>query len=140
MEGGYEAAVRAYRLGLKLFGEDEKVYFNLGLCLWRLGQMDEAVQAFQSALRVDPGYGRAYYNMGMNGGKALDYIAGNFEATAERNNICISSHITDTDVTAVCFDRKVGACILNNDISPHAADCCISTAYFSDRDISSHCC
>jgi len=30
---------------------------------------------------------RAYYNMGMNGGKALDYIAGNFEATSERNNI-----------------------------------------------------
>lgn len=30
---------------------------------------------------------RAYYNMGMSGGKALDYIAGNFEATAERNNI-----------------------------------------------------
>jgi UDP-N-acetylglucosamine acyltransferase len=30
---------------------------------------------------------RAYYNMGMNGGKALDYIARNFEATSERNNI-----------------------------------------------------
>jgi UDP-N-acetylglucosamine acyltransferase len=30
---------------------------------------------------------RAYYNMGMNGGKALDHIAGNFEATRECNNI-----------------------------------------------------
>jgi UDP-N-acetylglucosamine acyltransferase len=30
---------------------------------------------------------RAYYNMGMSGGKALDYITGNFEATTERNNI-----------------------------------------------------
>ncbi|MDF1560173.1 MAG: acyl-ACP--UDP-N-acetylglucosamine O-acyltransferase [Bacteroidales bacterium] len=30
---------------------------------------------------------RAYYNMGMNGSKALDHIAGNFEATPECNNI-----------------------------------------------------
>ncbi len=30
---------------------------------------------------------RAYYNMGMNGGRALEYIAGNFEATSERDNI-----------------------------------------------------
>ena len=73
MEGKYEAAVRAYRLGLKLYGEDEKVYYNLGLCLWRLEQKDDALQAFQSALRIDPGYGRAYYNMGVIYGEQTLY-------------------------------------------------------------------
>ncbi len=64
-EGQCAAALQAYHLELESNGEDERVYYNIGLCHLRLEQIDAALAAFQSAARLDHDYAKAYYNMGV---------------------------------------------------------------------------
>ena len=62
-------AVSDFRLAAKMFDELTKLaptrenYASLGEALGRFGKYDEAKQAFEAALRVDPRYMGAWFNM-----------------------------------------------------------------------------
>lgn len=49
----YPEAIEAYRQAIAL-GADARLSYNLGFCLNRLGSRNEAVDAFQEAVRLDP--------------------------------------------------------------------------------------
>jgi tetratricopeptide (TPR) repeat protein len=55
----YENAVHAYLIGSRLVPGDPRFHYNLGLTWERLGDMDEALQAFESALEIDPHFAKA---------------------------------------------------------------------------------
>ena len=55
--------VEAYRQSLVLH-PDPKAWNNLGVALDLLNRFEEAEQAFQAALQMDPGYGLAWMNLG----------------------------------------------------------------------------
>ncbi|MFH1763088.1 MAG: tetratricopeptide repeat protein [Gemmatimonadota bacterium] len=69
-QGEYAAAVDEYRLGLSVGNTDPyfdfagDVYFNLGIALYLLEDYDEATEAFQSALRIDPTKQDAFVHLG----------------------------------------------------------------------------
>jgi tetratricopeptide (TPR) repeat protein len=68
--GEYAAAVEEYRLGLSVGNTDPyfdfvgDMYFNLGIALYFLEDYDEATEAFQSALRIDPTNQDAFVHLG----------------------------------------------------------------------------
>ncbi len=59
----YDEAVLAYEKALS-FGEDPKLWFNLGFCQSRSGQEEAAVTSYRQALALDPTFKEAYYNLG----------------------------------------------------------------------------
>lgn len=64
-------AVNDHRLAAKMFDELTKLtpmpihYLSLGEALGKMGKHDEARKAFESALRMDPKFVDAWYNMGV---------------------------------------------------------------------------
>jgi tetratricopeptide (TPR) repeat protein len=64
-------AVSDHRLAAKMFDGVIKLapapihYISLGEALGKMGKYDEAREAFESALRMDPNYSDAWYNMGV---------------------------------------------------------------------------
>lgn len=49
---------------LELHRQDATAFNNRGIALSALGRMDEALQSYAQALRIDPGYAEAHYNRG----------------------------------------------------------------------------
>lgn len=95
-------AVSDHRLAAKMFDEVIKLtpmpvhWMSLGEALGRMGKHDEARAAFESALRMDPKYVDAWFNMGTmyeQAGKAPEaeecYLKGCeiAETAAMRNNL-----------------------------------------------------
>lgn len=63
--GEYANALALYSKALENVPENVPVILNnVGYTLQKAGQLDEAIQAFQAALQLDPNYARAYINMG----------------------------------------------------------------------------
>jgi Flp pilus assembly protein TadD len=58
----YEEEAAVYRRGLKTDGEE--AYYFLGVALKNLNRLDEAVQMFQEAARLNPSYARAHTQLG----------------------------------------------------------------------------
>ena len=64
-------AVSDYRLAAKMFDEVVKLapapihWLGLGEALGKLGRIEKAEKAFTNALRLDPGFVDAWYNMGV---------------------------------------------------------------------------
>ncbi|MHB8080208.1 MAG: tetratricopeptide repeat protein [Candidatus Krumholzibacteriia bacterium] len=56
-------AADAYRRAIAL-GADAKLSYNLGVCLNRLERRDEAIAAFQEAVKLDPTFKEAYGSLG----------------------------------------------------------------------------
>ncbi len=54
--GAYEAGVEDLRAAAALSPQDSTIRFNLGNALVKLGERDEASQAYQAAVLADPGY------------------------------------------------------------------------------------
>ncbi len=61
-EKRYEEAVAVIRRGLRTDGEE--AYYLLGVDLKNLDRLDEAVQAFEQAVRINPSYARAHTRLG----------------------------------------------------------------------------
>ena len=61
-EKRYEEAVAVYLRGLKTDGEE--AYYLLGVDLKNLNRLDEAIQAFEQAVRINPSYARAHTRLG----------------------------------------------------------------------------
>jgi tetratricopeptide (TPR) repeat protein len=95
-------AVSDHRLAAKMFEELTKLqpmavhYLSLGEALGRMNKYDEAKKAFEQALRIDPSFVDAWYNMGVmyeTAGFAEEaercYLAGCAikETPAARNNL-----------------------------------------------------
>lgn len=59
----YDEAVPAYEKALS-FGDDPKLWFNLGFCQSRSNQEEAAVDSYRKALAADPTFKEAYYNLG----------------------------------------------------------------------------
>lgn len=64
-------AISDYRLAAKMFDEVIKLtpgpihWISLGEALGKMGKHDKAREAFESALRMDPTFADAWYNMGV---------------------------------------------------------------------------
>ena len=57
---------------------DAKIEYNKGIDYYKLGQYDDAIASFRTAIRLYPGYINAYYNLG----SLLDYLQQYDEALA----------------------------------------------------------
>ena len=55
----YENAVHAYLIGSRLVPDDPSFHYNLGLTWERLGDVHEALLAFDRTIALDPGFARA---------------------------------------------------------------------------------
>jgi superkiller protein 3 len=42
-----------------------EAYNNIGLALYKMGRVDEAIIQYQKAVATDPNYAEAYYNLGL---------------------------------------------------------------------------
>lgn len=63
--GDYVAALAAYRAALEAGLSGPAVHYNIGVCAWELGRLDEAEAAFLAASEHPPTAGLAYYNLGL---------------------------------------------------------------------------
>ena len=53
-QNDYQAAVNDYRAAMQLAPDDAAAFFNLGVALRQLGQLDAAADAFGEAVRLNP--------------------------------------------------------------------------------------
>ncbi|MFL6846960.1 MAG: sulfotransferase [Sphingomicrobium sp.] len=63
-EGRFEEAAALLRRARSLAPKDPHVLNSLGVCLKALGETDAALQAYNGALRLDPGMAAAHFNRG----------------------------------------------------------------------------
>jgi tetratricopeptide (TPR) repeat protein len=63
-EGEYVAAIKKFRIATDLLGDNPEAWNFLGLAYHRSGQPEEAVKAYQQALRLNVDYLTARYNLG----------------------------------------------------------------------------
>ncbi len=58
--------------GTKVFAASTEamLQYNQGIDLYKIGQYDQAIEAFRTAIRLDPNYIDAYYNLG----SVLEYL------------------------------------------------------------------
>jgi cytochrome c-type biogenesis protein CcmH/NrfG len=61
--GDCNAAALEYRRVVTINSEYRDAYTNLGICLARTQQFDEAEASFRRALEIDPGFARGYTNL-----------------------------------------------------------------------------
>jgi tetratricopeptide (TPR) repeat protein len=64
-QGRYEEAVRAYAAATADGDGDAETRFNLGNCLWRIGQRSEACAQYEQAVAMAPDYAEAWNNLGI---------------------------------------------------------------------------
>ena len=69
----YEQAVRDYQQVVKTDPGDMKAHYNFGVCLFRLGKLDEATREFQAALAVSPFFAPADDALGSIALQKKDY-------------------------------------------------------------------
>ncbi|BDQ34580.1 tetratricopeptide repeat protein [Pseudodesulfovibrio portus] len=55
-EGRWEEAVEVYGKALTIAPEDPVIHYNMGLALWEGNQRTPAMDSFENALRIDPGF------------------------------------------------------------------------------------
>ena len=63
-EGEYVAAIKKFRIATDLLGDNPEAWNFLGLAYHHAGQPQEAVKAYQQALRLNVDYLTARYNLG----------------------------------------------------------------------------
>ena len=71
-----------------LIPTDAKLEYNHGIDCYKLGQYDEAIASFRTAIRLYPDYIDAYYNLG----SLLAYLKQNDEALAIYEQIIARNH------------------------------------------------
>ena len=64
-KGDLGAAVKEYKMALKLDPMYTNAYVNLGVSYFELGKVDESITAFKHAIRFAPNHADAHYNLGI---------------------------------------------------------------------------
>lgn len=74
----YRLAVELYNQVLQQTGRNSEVYYNLGNAYYRMGEIAQAVLAYERSLRVDPSNGDALAN--------LEFVRSRLQDKPEDNN------------------------------------------------------
>ncbi|HEV7643338.1 MAG TPA: tetratricopeptide repeat protein [Pyrinomonadaceae bacterium] len=91
-EGLYAEALEKYRGLLPSVKKAElaaKIHFNIGVCLYHLGQFENAVSEYQAAIAADGAYQKAFYTLGIAQaalGKTNEAKAAFYEAVRLKKN------------------------------------------------------
>ena len=72
-KGDYQQAAECYTQLLKV-GESAELYYNLGNCEYRLGNITQSIIAYERALRLNPGDSDTRYNLQFLRGKTIDKV------------------------------------------------------------------
>lgn len=121
-QGDLPEAIRLYREALAL-DRQPFLYLGLGDVLQRAGRLDEAVEAFQAALELDPDLAVAYYDLGVTYGnqgrldeavdayeRALELAPEGLPAAKTLNNLgALSQSQGDLATAETFFARAVAA-------------------------------
>ncbi|MEI8128526.1 MAG: tetratricopeptide repeat protein [bacterium] len=84
---------------------DARLQYNLGIDYYKIGQYDEAVTSFRNAIRLDPNYIDAYYNLG----SVLEYLQQYDAALAVFKQIIVrKSDDYDSAYKAAWLSYKLG--------------------------------
>jgi tetratricopeptide (TPR) repeat protein len=54
--GAHREAIRLFEDSIQLYGDGAKARWNIGLCLYSIGEIDAALASFREAARVEPGF------------------------------------------------------------------------------------
>lgn len=73
VKGDYQQAAECYTKLLKV-GESAELYYNLGNCEYRLGNITQSIIAYERALRLNPGDSDTRYNLQFLRGKTIDKV------------------------------------------------------------------
>jgi len=60
----FDAAIRSYKMALKINPDYADAYSNMGNALKDKGDLEAAIQSYKQALKIKPDYAQAYNNMG----------------------------------------------------------------------------
>ena len=63
-------AISEYRMAIALDDSQAVFHFNMGLAYYRLVLYEQSIDAYQTAVRLNPNFGEAWYNLSL----ALDKI------------------------------------------------------------------
>jgi tetratricopeptide (TPR) repeat protein len=58
-------AERAYREGVKVFGDEPLLFYNLGVLLEDMHRKSEAIEAYEAALGLDASLADGHYNVAL---------------------------------------------------------------------------
>lgn len=72
-KGDYQQAAECYTKLLKV-GESAELYYNLGNCEYRLGNITQSIIAYERALRLNPGDSDTRYNLQFLRAKTIDKV------------------------------------------------------------------
>ena len=64
-KGNLKAAVKEFKMALKLDPMYTNAYVNLGVSYFDLGKVDKSIIAFKHAIRFAPNHADAHYNLGI---------------------------------------------------------------------------
>ena len=73
VKGDYQQAAECYTK-LRKVGESAELYYNLGNCEYRLGNITQSIIAYERALRLNPGDSDTRYNLQFLRGKTIDKV------------------------------------------------------------------
>lgn len=73
VKGDYQQAAECYTKLLKV-GKSAELYYNLGNCEYRLGNITQSIIAYERALRLNPGDSDTRYNLQFLRGKTIDKV------------------------------------------------------------------
>lgn len=63
-KGNFELAKSSFEEAISIYNQDPAFYFNLGLIYERMKQADQAEIRYKYALKIDPKYSNAWFNLG----------------------------------------------------------------------------
>jgi len=61
----YRGCLREYTEGLRLQPDEKQFFFNIGLCYYKIGDTENAIENLHKAVQIDNEYDKAYYLFGL---------------------------------------------------------------------------
>ena len=61
----FDAAIKSYKQALKIKPDYAEAYYNIGVILKIVGNLQAAIESYEQAIKISPDYADAYNNMGV---------------------------------------------------------------------------